>query len=287
MHCRDSPKKEEQKSCKKNGCPDPGQHKHDSDAKLPEGKEVFVFRDTRAVMVSQFYWARHDHKNLAQFARDPIYGISRTIKEQNLFWKYFESTTHWKTALFYEDLAAEPIAGATRIVSFLHMKLNQSQVQLAVNASSFDSMRKKETEGLLRLKVHPDSQKKLIEASKNGWNASKLFGVMTRKGEAEGWMDELDDKTYLYVVEQMRKDLVKALQKRFFVFRYDDPPDSKTSTSSAKHAAAKKKSTSNDAHQKHLQRTQPVHKEKSSSNGPRRSFPQPGILPSRESPTAQ
>mmetsp|Transcript_22035 Transcript_22035/g.49862 ORF Transcript_22035/g.49862 Transcript_22035/m.49862 type:complete len:232 (+) Transcript_22035:82-777(+) len=215
-HCETSPNRLNEPACRNKGCPDPARFKHLPEAALQRGREIYVFRDSRDVLVSRFHWAPRGHKKLAQFARDPIYGISRTIKEQNEFYEAWQGSHHKSTVVYYEDISSDPRSETTRLTRFLHMKLDLPQIELAVNSSSIESMRRKELAGRLHFKIHPKSKAKLSEASVKGLNTSNLFGVMTRKGVARGWVDELDDKTLDYVETQMRENLITALQQRFF-----------------------------------------------------------------------
>jgi hypothetical protein len=76
-------------------------------------------------------------------------------------------------------------------------------------------MRKQEVKGALDLKVHPNSAQKLQAAQAKGKDGSDLFGVMTRKGVAGGWRDELAGDDLLFVQKRMADMLNKDLLKRY------------------------------------------------------------------------
>jgi hypothetical protein len=177
---------------------------------LLQALPVFIFRDTRDVLVSHFHWARHGHENLSSFARDDDFGAGHVVREQNVMLAValrLKAKRYPLYVIFYENLSANPVAEAKKLAGYIGMRLTSREFITAVDQSSFDAMRDKEKKGEMDLKIHPGSAKKL---AKNN-NPSDLFGVMTRKGVAGGWRDEIDAKTLVFVEDIMRKHLHSSL----------------------------------------------------------------------------
>lgn len=120
--------------------------------------------------------------------------------------------------MYYEDLQTDALAAAVRLATFLGMRLTKYDVRLAVAASSFEAMRQKEASGDLRLRTHMQSAKTLRKAgaqSGTPLNPNELFGVMTRKGIAGGWREEMDESAQAIVESAMRTHLDTRLLERY------------------------------------------------------------------------
>ena len=180
------------RACHPGYCKSAAAKKHKEELKKSESQDffVFIFRDTRDVLVSHFHWVPQKFKDLASFARSSEYGAPAIIKHQNEMYamgKALDKKSISMGVVFYEDLRNETLRVTDHLTASIGMRLSGKQLAEAIKASSFDSMRAKEVSGDMHLKVHPDSAKKLQKAaSRNTTDASKLFGVMTRKGKVGG-----------------------------------------------------------------------------------------------------
>lgn len=194
-------------------------HKADvSDALISEARPIFIFRDTRDVLVSHFHWAPHNHTDIAEFARDLKYGVWHIVREQNVMLSVVSSLKSKGLPyylMFYEKLSANTIYEAKKLAAYAGMKLSIDAIQIAVNRSSFETMRYLEKTGALSLKIHPNSAGILRAADESSIDPSKLFGVMTRKGVAGGWRDELGGGELSLVEKIMRNRLNRELLKRY------------------------------------------------------------------------
>jgi len=182
------------------------------------GKAIFLFRDTRDVVTSNFHWERGEFTNLRDFSLSMV-GSMKVIMAQNSLLSIMDTMQKLKpgkgTMTTYEDLQADTYGETVRLAGFLGMTLTRRHVLSAVNASSFDSMREKEFQGTLHLKVHPNSGERLQKALARNVSSDQLFGVMTRKAKVGGWRDEMDSFTQNYVEKDMRSNLDKRLLRRF------------------------------------------------------------------------
>ena len=106
----------------------------------------------------------------------------------------------------------DPTRGVLKIASFLNVTLSEAQVEKIVENTSFGSMRNKEANGQMSLKMHPDSFVKLRESVE----PTKLDGVMTRHGANGDWAVELRPEAQEYVTKTMAQHLDRELVRHFF-----------------------------------------------------------------------
>jgi hypothetical protein len=117
---------------------------------------------------------------------------------------------------YYEDLLADPYQEVLRLAGFIGMTLTRRMVEEAVNASSFGTMRAQEEQGKLRFIQHPHSAETLRKAALDeNKDPNALFGVMTRRGVAGGWRDEMDSATQKWVEDDMSSNLDQRLRIKF------------------------------------------------------------------------
>jgi len=207
-------------TCKHGACPNAAESKHNMDLSnaaywMRAGKAIFIFRDSRDVLVSHYHWARHGHSTIESFARDPHFGIEHVIKEQNKSMAAMALFSHNAQVVHYEELKTNTSFVTTFLTAFIGMRLSHEGIQAAINASSFDSMRKQEEIGNMKLTVHPQSSETLKAALEAGQDAGQLFGVMTRKGAVGGFHEELDSGTIAFVEEAMRRQLDQRLLEQY------------------------------------------------------------------------
>ena len=219
LNCLDPVQKEESKTCRDRGCSNFMKHSTDfNKAKKETGKFVFVFRDTRDVLCSQWHWWNPGHLNISSFVHDPEWGIDSVIKQQNKMMHLADQlhgASQSSTLTYYEELKNDTVGELSRITAFLRMPLSHSQIESVVDSASFEAMRKKEIQGDMKLRIHPKSAHTLQEAEKRGKGADELFGVMTRKGEVGGYADELDAASIVFVEANMAQSLDHRLRLRY------------------------------------------------------------------------
>jgi hypothetical protein len=204
--------------CRK--CEDVSKSKHLPSPSRIRGRgddaSLIIFRDTRDVIVSHFHWAPHGIKNIKNFVFNTTVGAMEVIRQQN----EWASLVRWLNpmkqdflVMYYEDLLANTFKGASDIARVIGLNLSKEAIEKAIQASSFDAMRTKEETGKLALKKHPESAQKLQKSSDKP--PEQLFGVMTRKGEAGGYVDELDRDTIKYIEKLMKSKLDGGLARRY------------------------------------------------------------------------
>ncbi len=159
------------------------------------------------ILCSYFHFLPRGHDSVASFARDEQWGFKHIIDNQNQFLMLvdmLDGLKHPYAKVYYEDLIENTLFEVSKLVQFLGMMLNTAQLQQVVESASFSSMRKREMNGELLTFGHKKGAQKLKSAAALGLNASQMFGIMTRRGEAGGWRSELDKPTKEYVNELMK-----------------------------------------------------------------------------------
>ena len=206
--------------------------KHESGSINPTSAQYLViFRDSRDVAVSMYHWSPKGFAVVNSFIRSE-YGIISTIQKQNdmhqaerkanaLYDQYsssFPSRTSGRPGLlhlFYETVHREPDVQLKRISRFLDLELSDNDIHRVLEITSFDAMRQQEASGEMHLKIHPNSAKILARAEKTNIDASQLMKVMTRRGEAGGWVKELDEQNQIFCAEMMKTRLHADLRIEF------------------------------------------------------------------------
>lgn len=192
------------KGCKPEQCPKPSKNMHDMKDKKKSEFGVFVFRDTRDVLWSQF----QDYagsKTFRAFAGDTSVGLRHVVKEQNACIEAMDSTPD-HVLVFYELLFADTLRTVKRVTSAVGMDLSPLQLELVVNATSFDAML---------------SANKLPAMGKNHPRKSgELFGLdAMRNGAIGAWRGDMDES----MTKNVNTNLASHIDHR--LWKYFMPPD--------------------------------------------------------------
>jgi hypothetical protein len=214
--------------------------KHEPTSKLirQRGKDasLIVFRDTRDVVVSTFHWAPqgidniHMHslnkanKKIDKGIKNFVFHTNSTmevIRDQNAWVSVVRSLNaqqHPFMVIFYEELLANTFQVVSQVARLLRLdNIDKEGIEKAIALSSFEAMREKEKKREMTLVMHPDSAKVLQKSSDKP--PEQLFGVMTRKGQAGGYADELDEETIKHIENMMKRELDDGLAFRYVYAR--------------------------------------------------------------------
>ena len=103
--------------------------------------------------------------------------------------------------VFYEATKADPVGVIMIVARFIGHPIRQEQAVSVANATSFESMRRKEASGEMNLIQHPDSAAKLQKPT----DPTMLNGVMTRSGIAGGFLQELNATAQRVCMREMKR----------------------------------------------------------------------------------
>lgn len=170
------------------------------------GKSVlFILRDPRDVAVSYYFQMtkRQDlvdehQMSIDEFIMDERFGITRTIAFIN---KVYAHKEHFASmdVVTYEELKKDPNSGMSRVLNYLDMSVDADVLEQALADSSFENMKKLETQGKVKEELLANPNKKDPEAFK------------VRKGKVGGYVDYLSPEAIAYCNKSL-KDLHPDLQ---------------------------------------------------------------------------
>lgn len=108
---------------------------------------IYLARDPRDVVVSMYFQRSKRDRNyqgsLLDFIDDDIDGLKTIIRFYNAWAAALPRIEH-SLMLRYEDMRADPAAVVTRLLAFTGHEADRDMVQHAVEASSFERMKKME-----------------------------------------------------------------------------------------------------------------------------------------------
>lgn len=191
---------------------DDGKHSMDyEDSTSKRLRYVSTYRDPRDTAVSSFHWAPHGAKSASEYAIGG--GCRRVVDNMNrqLDKEHQRSNGTRVLHVFYEATKIDPVGVISRIAEFIRNPITPEQAEAVERATNFDAMRAKEAAGEMKLRVHPNSYEKL---KGNVQDPSKLFGVMTRRGDIGAYVTELNTTAKAICEAQMDR-LSGALRARY------------------------------------------------------------------------
>ena len=116
--------------------------------KYAHAKVLFLYRDPRDILVSQFYHIRH-RSGYANFDQDYMVqnknvGLLKIINFMNKWKSYGAQNPDSIMELSYEDMKSDAIGALTKILEFWDLKISPDLIAQAVENCSLENMRKKE-----------------------------------------------------------------------------------------------------------------------------------------------
>lgn len=167
---------------------------------LKKRRVLFLHRDPIDTVVSGYFqvtkreaWRNLFAGNISEFVRDERLGITRTIRF-NSMWLDAASNNEAVLITTYESLHSDPISELRRIASWFGVSVGDEQIQKAVAAARFDTMKAKETGG----DYEEGYQHRLRPANPEDPDSFKV-----RKGIVGGYHQYLTDGDIAFCKEQI------------------------------------------------------------------------------------
>lgn len=168
---------------------------------LKNQKVIFMVRDPRDVLVSQYYHVKFRSRiftgDFQEYLGQPEGGIETISTFYNLMISN-QNQTKAMCLVKYEKLHHDPVSELRRILSFLGVesKISMDSIQKAIEYASFDEMKKRELDPSEKHTVHTQPVDPSDERS-----------FKTRKGKVGGYQDELSQKEIDYLNRVIEKNL--------------------------------------------------------------------------------
>ena len=186
-------------------------HTGEPDSKKPfyDKPVVLLVRDPRDVAVSQFFQWKHRLKpNKVVLNNYPprdvdisLYdfvmserggGMAEVIDYMNVWAREFDKVERFHLVR-YEDLRAQPAAELRRMLEFLGVDASQAEIDAAVEYSSFDNMKKMESQAQFRL-----SGGRMMPGDKDNPDSYKV-----RRAKVGGYRDYFSDEEVAAIDRKM------------------------------------------------------------------------------------
>ena len=159
-------------------------------------RTLYIVRDPRSALVSYYHHCKHDTGNQAWSLDDFVdemleYGCIRSLEPFLVRWDRQVLDWHERKSrqavhiVRYEDLKSDCLAELHKVASFCGLPTESTLLETAVRKGSFSEMRKQEVEH--GAEAFP------------GEKGSR--GFFMRKGEVEGWRDELSARSLKRIEE--------------------------------------------------------------------------------------
>ncbi len=163
-------------------------------------KVVFLVRDIRDVLVSNYFQATQRNKiyqgTISQFIRDEKWGAKKVIAFYNL-WHRNKNIPLDFLVVRYEDIHQDPFSQLKKILTFCGIRgIDKGIIKKSVLFASFDKMRKKEKEGSFNESILKPGKANSEESFK------------TRKGKVGGYKDYLSDSDIVYIQKKIKEEAI-------------------------------------------------------------------------------
>jgi len=174
------------------------------DAERYAGRRVvFLVRDPRDVLVSSWYHLRYRERiyrgSLDDFAMEPLVGIGKVLAFMRLWLEHREAPSAF-LLLRYEDLHADALAGAARVLEFAGCPVDRARLAAAVDAARFEKMKRREA-------AAGDAEEPWRRPGVAGEDAS----MKVRRGQVGGYREEFTPEGLARVEAAMRERMPREL----------------------------------------------------------------------------
>lgn len=163
-------------------------------------RSIYIIRDPRDVMVSYYHFLKEGRKqniqNFSTFITHKKYGLPAWCAHVKS-WK-----NKWNILIKYEDLKKNPQNQIKKILNFLNIKVTNHYIDIAIQKSSFENMKKIENTN---------------SAWKERYNLNNNYSFI-RKGATQQWIKYFDQKDILYYKKTIKKNKLENLLTQF---KYD------------------------------------------------------------------
>lgn len=163
---------------------------------------VFLVRDPRDILVSSWYHMRYRDRvykrDLSSFIRDYVVGVNKVIAFMNMWLDNMDIPAGF-CLLTYEDLHSDPLGSIKELFKFLGIPYDAKVISTAVEESSFEKMKRMESNGSLE-------EPWMKPGSKNSQHSMKI-----RRGKVGGFREELSEEDIEFLARIIRKNLSQKL----------------------------------------------------------------------------
>jgi hypothetical protein len=174
-------------------------HNRDIGRFFPGKKVIYLTRNLSDAIISLYFFRKHRgvpglwQTSIADFVRN--FDFKGAISLINYFSKQLDKASD-RLLLSYEELKAKPRERFEEIIRFTNYDYDEKIFRMAMDFSSFDSMRK-------------------LEMQKKGFDSMPQEGFHTRRQEAGGHTAYLDDETIEFVRSRFRDGLTGILREHY------------------------------------------------------------------------
>lgn len=166
--------------------------------KYDHAKIIFLVRDPRDVLVSQYHHIRHrtgyEKFDKNYLVRNPNVGILKIIHFMNKWQRYFETYPEQVFRMSYEDMRKDTEAELIKMFDFWGLKISGSHILQAIENCTLERMKKKE-------QSHADSPW-MVTSDKSNSNA-----FQSRKGMIGEYKEFFDQDDIDYINTQISEHL--------------------------------------------------------------------------------
>jgi hypothetical protein len=172
--------------------------------KYQDKKVLFMVRDPRDVLVSSWYHLTYRERifkqDLSAFIRDDLVGIDKLIAFTNM-WIENKHVPQSFFLLSYEQMHSDTAASFRQVLEFMGFGADMEAVNQAVEASSFENMKRMESDGDLKEPWMKPGARSLGKSMK------------VRQGKVGSFRKELSEEDIAFLNAAIRRGLSQELSQ--------------------------------------------------------------------------
>lgn len=180
--------------------------------KYENKKVVFLVRDPRDILISSWYHLTYRERiyrrGLSAFIRDDLVGIDKVIAFMNM-WIDGSDCLEDFFLLSYEQFHSDSQFTFESVLRFLGVPVDHHASRAAVEASSFERMKNRESQGSMK------------EPWMRAGAGETEHGMKVRKGKVGGFLEELTPGDAAFLEREIRNNLSSRLLP---LFAFQDGP---------------------------------------------------------------